>query len=281
MGKSVDINGGYMNVSNIVVTDYSSKTESCQSFEAQKDTPEILIAKNAVHCNSCMLRKLCLAADLEGEILKDFDDLVLHKRPLSKGKHLYWQDSPFKSIYIVHSGAVRAYRISPQGKERVLGFYFPGELIGTDGLYNDRYANSTMALDTTTVCELPFQSLSKLFNKKDSIQKRFLSVLSAELLEEQHQHLLCQKTAEQRMAAFLLNLSHRFQRRNLSAYRFQLPMTRKDIACYLGLAIETVSRVLSRFQEKGWLELKRRDLTLLNPSALEDTLSEFIDEIEL
>lgn len=238
-----------------------------------RDKSKSLITPTAsLHCMNCMHRKLCIAKKLRPEVLEEFSNVVIHSRPLRKGRHLYWQDSPFKSVYIVHSGAVKVYRVTSDGEERVLGFHLPGELIGTDGLYNQRYVNSAMTLDTTMICELPFKELSKLFGSQDSVQTWFLSKLYREVLEEQHMNLISHKTAEERVAAFLVNLFYRYQKRGLSAYTIQLLMNRKDIASYLGLANETISRILTRFQERHWLEVNGRELKLTNTAGMEAVL---------
>ncbi len=225
-----------------------------------------------IKCGQCVLKKLCLVGDHYSEWPTQLDDIIIHKRPLQKGKHLYWQDTPFKSIYIVQSGGLKAYRLSSRGRERVLGFYLPGEMVGTDGLFNNRYSNSLMTLETTSVCELPFQPLLKLFEHEEVLLRQFLSIMCGELLEEQQLTLLSHKSTEERVAAFLMNLSARYQKRQLSASRMQLLMTRKDIANYLGIAVETISRVLSRFQDRGWIEINGRDIQLRNFSALEELL---------
>jgi len=229
-------------------------------------------------CIDCSLRKRCLAGEQNSHWLAELDQLVVHNRPMRKGKHLYWQDSPFRSVYMIHSGAVKSYRLSASGKERVLGFYLPGELIGIDGLCNNRYSNSVMTLDTSTVCEFPFKPFLELLEHAEPLHRRFLSYMCSELLEEQEMTFLCQKSTDERVVTFLLNLSNRLQRRHLSAFRFQLLMTRKDIANYLGIATETISRVLSRFQDRGWLKINGRELTLINMAAMEELLQGSKDE---
>jgi CRP/FNR family transcriptional regulator len=227
-----------------------------------------------VGCEQCIHKRKCIANDMSYELLTQFDHHIVHKKPLRKGRHLYWQNSPFKGVHIIHSGAVMAYRVSPNGVEQVVGFYYPGDVVGIDGLFNGRHVNSLVTLDVTTACELPFLSMSDLLTKSEPFQKRLLSVLGKKLNDEQDYHTLVKRSVDERLAGFLIDLSLKHQNRYFSPSNFNLHMKRKDIANYLGLAVETVSRILTRFQERGWISITKNQVTITDRQALEGLVAE-------
>lgn len=256
------------------------RSHDCGLKEIEAPNVDQAIAQTTAlnHCTVCIHKKLCMTHQMSAELLKQFDHLVVRQRPLKKGKHVYWQGSPFKAIYVVRSGAVKTYRVSPQGTEQVVGFYYPGDLIGVDGLYKDRYINSAITLDITNICTLPFDQVSDFLCKSSDFQKFFLSYLCGEIYQEQKHHVLSGKSVEERVAAFLIALSLRNERHNLSALHFRLVMKRKDMANYLGLAVETVSRILGKFQKNNWLNIDHHEVTLLDKPALVALLARYDDE---
>jgi CRP/FNR family transcriptional regulator, anaerobic regulatory protein len=220
-------------------------------------------------CLTCLFRGQCVIKDLVHSDVGEFSLAVNHKRPLPKGGHLYRQGREFNSLYIVHSGAVKLYRISETGDEKVWGFHLPGEIIGTEGLYSHTYINSAVALDTTSVCELSLSRLEHLLSDQKSFCMAFLSRIYGEVLESQNMTVRSHKPSERQLAMFVVDLSSRFQRRQLPSSKFHFVMTRRDIASYLGLAVETVSRILTRFQEREWMTVDNREMTITNEPALE------------
>ena len=232
-------------------------------------------------CMACPVRSSCIVDRLTIAQTMRFEKIIHHDKPKRKGKHLYWQDSPFRSIYIVRSGAIKTYRISESGRERILGFHLPGEMVGLDGLYRERYTDSAVALDTTAVCELSFDEFSALFTEIKGLRKRFLSAMYAEVLIEQKKHFLDSKTIEEKVAAFILDLAARYQRKSFSSDTFKLLMTRRDIANYLGMAMESVSRALTRFQQRGWLQICGHEVTIKNFHAIHGLLADYQDELDL
>lgn len=225
--------------------------------------------RNRTHCEACIHRTICMASKMNFDLLSQFDRQIIRDKPMRKGKHLYWQDSPFKEVFIVHSGAVKAYKLSSTGDEQIVGFYYPGDIIGTDGLFNGRHVNSVVTLDVTTVCALPFSNMSDLLSHSGEFQKCLLSMLSGEIRQEQNHRTFAKKSVDERLASFLIEMSLRNQRSNFSSSSFQLLMKRKDIANYLGLAVETISRMLTRFQAKGWIVIDGHEVELINRQALE------------
>lgn len=228
-----------------------------------------------VSCSSCRLADLCLPIALnKGEILQ-LNEIIERNRPLRKGEHLYRQKDEFRSIFAVRSGSFKSYILGADGQSRVTGFFMPGEIIGMDGIGSRSHGVSTMALEHSSICEIPFSQLEKLSQQLPNLQSRFFAIMSNEIVKDQHIHtLLSSYTAEQRLASFLLSLSTRYARCQLSPDRFILHMTRSDIGEYLGLTLETVSRVFSALQKKEIILVKSREIEILDMARLKGILGE-------
>ncbi len=225
-------------------------------------------------CRSCRLGALCLPIALATADIERLDNIVERKRPLQRGDHLYREDDVFRSVYAVHSGAIKTYHITDDGQEQVNGFFLPGEIVGMDGIGCGRFGSSAKALETTSVCEIPFDSLGELSTQLPSLQKHFLQLMSQEITEDQKLiTLLSKSSAEQRIASLLLSISARNARRNLSGTRFRLPMSRTDIANYLGLTIETVSRLFTRFSRNGLVTSNNKEIVLEDLDRLRQVAS--------
>jgi CRP/FNR family transcriptional regulator len=237
---------------------------------------EIFVASEQCHhnhqvsCGNCRLSPLCLPISLEIDELDQIDDVVVRgNKPLQKGHYLYRDGDNFTSVYAVRSGCVKTVRITEEGEEQVTGFYLPGEILGMDGLGTNKHTNSAIVLETTSICEIPFNKLEELSYSIPSLQRHFFKLMSKEIIEDQKLiTLLSRGSAEQRVAAILLSISARHSRRQLSANEFVLPMSRTELGNYLGLTIETVSRVFSRFQKDNVITSDRRLITLLNMDQL-------------
>lgn len=220
-------------------------------------------------CGSCRLKTICLSCGLEALEIDRLDAIIQRGRPLQPGEHLYRQGAPFKAVYAIRSGSLKAYRLGDDGSEQVAGFHFPGEIVGTDGIHGRIHHNSAQALETTGICEIPFEGLEELISAVPHLQRRFFQLLSQEIIDEQKLiSLLSGSDADQRIVSLLLNLSRRNAERHLSATRFRLIMSRSDIGNYLGLRMETVSRVLSRLHQKGLIAIVGREVTLLEMGQL-------------
>lgn len=184
------------------------------------------------------------------------DEIVHHGKPLHRGDRLYYEGDEFDSIYAVRSGCIKTYKTADDGDELVTGFHFPGEIIGADGIENRYYMVSAEALDTTSLCEIPFKKLEKLCNEIPELMHRFYEVMSHEIVQDQQFIAMLNKSnSELRVAALLLNISSRITRDQDFATEFNLPMSRGEIASYLGLTIETVSRIISKFRKSGLIEI--------------------------
>ena len=229
---------------------------------------------STVSCASCRLSELCLPLALNKSEIHKLDAIVERNRPLTKGDHLYRQSDEFKSVYAVRSGSFKSYFLSNSGKSRVTGFYLLGDIIGMDGIASNKYANSTSALEHSSICKIPFSQLGKLSREQPSLQHHFFAIMGNEITKDQQVHtLLSSYSAEERTASFLLGLSSRYARVSLSPTRFLLSMTRGDIGEYLGLTVETVSRIFTSLQKKRLISADNREIELLDIKSLRDIVS--------
>ena len=224
---------------------------------------------DALHfCSTCAFSQACLSEGMDKSGLMDLHMLVEHVGPFRAGEHIFREGDPFEAIAAVRAGTVKTYVIDRDGREHVLGFHLPGEVIGLDGIDGDRYPCNAVALDTAMLCRFSFPKISVLAAQLPGLQRHLFRLLSRDI--GRAALLAGDWTADQRMAAFLIGLSRRLAARGFSANRFQLTMARTDIANYLRLAPETVSRVLRRFQQDGLLQVDRRELQLVDRVRLEE-----------
>ncbi|HBC17794.1 MAG TPA: fumarate/nitrate reduction transcriptional regulator Fnr [Alcanivorax sp.] len=222
-----------------------------------------------VSCNDCSLSPVCLPLAVAPTQLDELDRIIHRGRPLKRGEHLFRAADEFQAVYAVRSGALKTYVLSDEGDEQVTGFYLPGEVLGMDGISTAHHMSNAKALETATVCEIPFSKLEMLSQRIPSLQHHFFSLMSNEIRSDRELHmLLSKKNADDRVASLLISMSARHQRRGLSERAFRLPMSRYDIANYLGLAVETVSRIFTRFQQNGWLRVEGREVEILNRRSL-------------
>ncbi|WP_111640895.1 fumarate/nitrate reduction transcriptional regulator Fnr [Marinimicrobium alkaliphilum] len=222
-----------------------------------------------ISCGNCRLSSICLPISMHISDIDKVNDIIQRGRPLQKGDYLYRANEPFQSVYAVRSGTVKSITLSDDGEEQVTGFYLPGEILGMEGIAQDRYTNSAIALETASICEIPFHSLEDLSLRIPSLQRHFFQLMSKEITQEQQlAGLLSKSTAEQRVAALLLSISARNKARQLSATAFRLPMSRTDIGNFLGLTIETVSRVFTRLQKQGIIRVDKKEVQVEDIDAL-------------
>jgi CRP/FNR family transcriptional regulator, anaerobic regulatory protein len=225
-----------------------------------------------VSCGDCRLNAICLPISLHVTDIDKLDDIIQRGRPLQKGEFLYRAGEPFQSVYAIRSGTIKSIRVTNDGLEQVTGFYLPGEIVGMDGLAQNQYSNSAIALETSAVCEIPFSRLEELSLQIPTLQRHFFQLMSKEITEDQQLiTLLSKNSAEERVASLLLSISTRNHNRQLSAFEFRLPMSRADIGNYLGLTIETVSRVFSRFQKQDLLAVDKKEISILDIEGLKAT----------
>lgn len=223
-----------------------------------------------VSCDTCRLSSICLPLALNSTDLEQLESIIQRSKPLQKNELLYHEGTPFQSLYAVRSGTMKGYRTTSDGREQVTGFYFPGEILGMDGISESAHASSARALETSAVCAIPFDSLEKLSALMPGLQRHLFQLMSREITEDQQLiTLLSKNSADERVATLLLSISRRNARRQLSASQFRLPMSRVDIGNYLGLTVETISRVFSRMQKGGILRVDNKEIEILDQEALQ------------
>lgn len=220
-------------------------------------------------CSKCHVAPYCLTQGLHPEELDRFDGLLSTPPPLHRGEHLFRQAQKLSALYLLRSGSLKSYISSNDGEEQVVGFFLPGDLIGLDGLGEHRHTSSAVALETSSVCELPIAELGELCQRVPALQEEMLQAASVEIAEDHNLlQMLAQRGAEERLICFLLSLGRRYRLLGLSRTEFNLSMTRYDIANFLGLAAETVSRVFTSFERAGLLVVDRRHVRILDLKRL-------------
>lgn len=229
----------------------------------------ISLLKERVGCRTCSLSNLCLPVGLSNGDVERLEAIVHRNTPYHRGDLLYKQGDRFRGLYIVKSGSVKGYYEDSEGVEHVVGFFLPGEIIGLEAIHSGHHNCTATVLETTAACEVPFEQLEHLTTEVPGLQHQLLRLLSKEVHNDCGMvALLGNNSAEQRVAAFLVSLSSRYHSRGLSSCEFNLSMSRAEIASYLGLAVETVSRTFSRFQEKNMLRAERKNIKINDIDAL-------------
>ncbi len=214
----------------------------------------------AIHCHDCSISQLCIPFSLNNSELDLLDSIIERKKPIQKGETLFKAGDELK---------VKSYTITEQGDEQITGFHLAGDLIGFDAVTRQFHPSFAQALETSMVCEIPYEVLDELSGKMSKLRQQIMRLMSNEIISDQEMILLLsKKNAEERLAAFLNSLSTRFSRRGFSPREFRLAMTRGDIGNYLGLTVETISRLLGRFQKIGLIKVKGKYVTILDPIAL-------------
>ena len=229
--------------------------------------------KFAVTCSSCNLRELCLPGGLCREDMGRVESIVYARRRLKRGEALFAAGDEFRVVYAIRSGFFKTCLVDGDGREQVTGFFMGGELLGMEGLGSGRYHGAAIALEDSEVCVMPYALIEQMAREVPSLQRQLHSVLAREIVRDHGvMMLLGSMRAEERLAAFLSNLSKRFLRRGYSASDFHLRMTREEIGSYLGLKLETVSRLFSQFQKEGLIEVEQKHVRILDGEGLERLL---------
>lgn len=218
-------------------------------------------------CSTCAFSSACLEQGYDKSRLRELHVLVEHTAPYREGEHIFREGDEFNAIAAIRAGTVKTCVTDLNGREQVLGFFLPGEVIGLSAISQSRYPCNAVALDTVLLCRFSFPKMALLATKIPGLQQQLFRLLSEDIGKASM--LTGDFTADERMAAFLVMLSRRYAARGLSPTRFRLTMARTDIANYLRLAAETVSRILKRFQDEGLILVERREVELLEPAALE------------
>ena len=236
----------------------------------QATQPSIRLEPFKVACSSCNLRELCLPVGISEDQLTRLDDIVAARRAVARGEALFRSGEAFASLYAVRTGFFKTCVSSEDGRDQVTGFQMAGELLGLDGIGTDFHTCDAVALEDSQVCVIPYTQLEDLTRELSDLQRHFHKIMSREIVRDHGVMLLLgSMRAEERLAAFLLNLTQRLRARGFSSSSLILRMTREEIGSYLGLKLETVSRAFSRFQDEGVLSVKQRHIEVLNPDALQ------------
>ena len=233
------------------------------------------VSRQAASCLGCNLRKICMPVDVEDPEAKAlFEQLVTSRIRLRKGDVLFRAGDRFNALYAVRVGSCKTVTLTDDGSEQVSGHHLPGEILGVEGVGNEVHACQATALEDTEVCVLPFERMEQLALRDVGFQRRLYRLLSSAILRERTATLMLgTMRAEQRLASFLLDLSNRYQLRGYSSTEFVLRMTREEIGSHLGLKLETVSRLFSRFDEEGLIEVQGRVIKLRDRIALQQLLA--------
>jgi CRP/FNR family transcriptional regulator len=230
--------------------------------------------KHEVTCSICNLRELCLPGELCAEDLARVENVVYLRRRIKRGEALFNAGDAFNAVYAIRSGFFKTVVLDGEGREQVTGFCMGGELLGMEGVGAGRYHGAAVALEDSEVCVMPFALVEEMARAIPALQRQLHAVLAREIVHDRGvMMLLGSMRAEERLATFLLNLSRRFTRRGYSPSEFHLRMTREEIGSFLGLKLETVSRLFSRFQTDGLIEVQQKHVRILDSAGLEALLA--------
>lgn len=240
-------------------------SELPNNFIPSSQTPKI-------ECRACGLAGLCFPHGLTMDELENLDSLIKTKKKLDRDEILFHAGDKTAPIYAISSGSFKTSIINHDGVEQITGFYLPGEILGLDGLGGSAPNSTATSLETSTACELPPVEFDKLCETNHGLRQQMMRLVSREIGREQQMMMtLGQMTADERLAGFLIGLAHRYEERGFSAFEFNLSMSRHDLANYLGLAVETLSRLFRKFQENSQLEVKQRNVRIIDWDKLCDT----------
>ncbi len=257
-GPPATQNGGALNtVNHSTVRAKARNPRQCPDAASHAEPAKL-------QCRSCVLVAQCLPGRLQADEVQHFERSVQRCRPLVAGEHLFRAGDPFRSIFAVQSGSYKTYMIDNEGREHIISFYFAGEIMGIDAIYPGRHPSSCVALSNSKVCVLSYATLTSLANDVPSLQLQILRLFSREVLG--NSALAGDFSADERLATFLVMVAAR--QKDPASTDLELAMSRQDIANYLRLAPETLSRILARFQQKGFIRANRRLITLLDVDGL-------------
>ncbi len=227
-----------------------------------------------VVCSNCNLRELCMPVGLSSEQMNRIDEIVATRRKVKRGAALFRNGEAFTSLYAIRTGFFKTCIATEDGRDQVTGFQMAGEIIGLDGIVNDRHSCDAVALEDAEVCVMPYANLEELSREVNALQHHVHKVMSREIVREHGVMLLLgSMRAEERLAAFLLNLVQRLHARGFSQSELVLRMTREEIGSYLGLKLETVSRTFSKFADDGMIEVKQRHVRILDTEKLQSMVN--------
>ncbi|MGR8932487.1 MAG: helix-turn-helix domain-containing protein [Gammaproteobacteria bacterium] len=226
------------------------------------------MSQNQVICSNCGLDEICLPRGLTQAEIDNISKVVKAKKTLQRGDFLYREGDNFKGILAIKSGSAKLIANDSHGNEHILNILLPGELLGFDGLSTEKHGCAAIALETMTFCILPADSMESLFQNLPGVTRELFRHSGEKMLEDKNQLVLSKRPAEERLAYFLISLSERLKRRGFSSSEFKLSLTRQEIGNHLGLALETVSRLLKKFQADGLINVQNRFIQIKDIDSL-------------
>ncbi len=232
-----------------------------------------LINDFKVSCTNCSLDTICLPRGLSKDEIEDLSVVVKNDAVIQKGEYIYRQGDAFTKIVAIKSGTAKLVSSDAQGNEHILNVLLPGELIGFDGLYEDKYNCSAIALELVTYCELPADSFEALYTKVPGITRELFKHSSESINDAQSQIVASNRSAEDKLAMFLINMSDRLKKRGFSALEFNITLTRQEMGEHLGITFETVSRMLKQFQDNGLITVQRKFIVIKDLKGLQNVFS--------
>lgn len=225
-----------------------------------------------INCFQCQLGSICLPVALQDADIIKLDNIVKRGSSLGRNDHIYQPQDDFNAVFAIKSGFVKTYRLTEDGQEQVTGFYFPGEVFGLDGISDTKHDCFAKALIATSICEIPFNQFSELTLEFPELQSHFFKLMGQKITSDQQLiTLLSKKSSEQKIATFLIMISSRLANREQNSLEFKLDMSRTDIANYLGLTVETVSRTFSKLNKTAIITLDQKNVTINDITALTET----------
>jgi len=241
------------------------RATSASGIRAKRDEEA---ARNRVRCSACNLRDICLPSGLGEDDMAAFSETVYTRKRVKRGDTLYRTGAGFDAVYAIRTGFFKSSVVLEDGRDQVTAFHMAGEVIGMDGIGTDHHTTDVIALEDSEVCIIPYARLEEA-----GMQRQLHKAMSRELVRDQGVMLLLgTMRAEERLAAFLLNLSQRFVARGFSPSEFHLRMTREEIGSYLGLSLETVSRLFSRFQDEGLIAVQQKHIVIHDIAGLKSVM---------
>jgi CRP/FNR family transcriptional regulator len=236
------------------------------------------VAGSRVSCAACAMRNCCIPADFDAAETARLETFIQVRRRIRRGQHLFRHGEAAASLFFIRSGFMKTSVVTDDGREQVTGFHMMGDLIGVDAIGGGACASNAIALEDTDVCEIPLAVIGELAHEMPALQRKLHRMIGQEIRRQREAMvMLGTMRAEERIAAFLLDLGQRYQARGFSALRFLLRMSRADIGSYLGLRLETVSRLFSRFQTEGLLRVDSKSVQILDAHQLKCVIGQTLN----
>lgn len=231
--------------------------------------------KNNITCAKCLMRSLCLAhKSIKDNAIAELESVIEKRRTIYKGDIIYKAGDEFRHLYAIRTGSVKIYSINEQGDEQITGFHMPGDLIGFDAIAENEHQSFAESLETTSICEISFSNIMELVTTYPNLNLRLFKLISQEISTKKNLMMVISKqTAEQRLASFILHMSYSLYQRKMSKMEIKLSMTRYEIGNYISLTVETISRLLTKFQERGIIKVHGRFISITDLDALKSVLS--------